>query len=316
MTDQPGHMPPVPVLGTAMWGWTLSRSVAFGQLDSWYAAGFRSVDTATNYPIDKDPAHFKGAEAMLADWIRAHGVRDLEVTVKVGSVDNLRTPACNLTPAFLRIMSLHYRRLFGENLHGLMVHWDNRDDAAAVRETVGTLASLQAEGSYIGLSGIRYPAVYAGCWEGMPPPDIQVKHNVLHSDIERYRPWFPDSRYFVYGINGGGLKLSPAAYRPGGTWAARGLEPAAVAPVLERLERLVAEWQAGQDPRRFPARLSEIGMLYAWYHPLVKGILFGASGVDQLERNIATYRRLADGDYRDIHLDLVAALAALREPKG
>ena len=61
------------VLGTAMWGWTVDKVTAFQLLDAWYAAGQRKVDTATNYPIDRVPEHFRLAEQILAEWIRANG---------------------------------------------------------------------------------------------------------------------------------------------------------------------------------------------------------------------------------------------------
>ena len=59
------------ILGTAMWGWTTSPAMAMTLLDQFYAAGGRAVDTATNYPINKNPGDFRQAERMLADWIRA-----------------------------------------------------------------------------------------------------------------------------------------------------------------------------------------------------------------------------------------------------
>jgi len=43
-----------PLLGTAMWGWTVSRPVCFDLLDTFYAAGFRQIDAAVNYPINKN----------------------------------------------------------------------------------------------------------------------------------------------------------------------------------------------------------------------------------------------------------------------
>jgi aryl-alcohol dehydrogenase-like predicted oxidoreductase len=48
-------MPVQLLLGTAMWGWTVSRPTCFDLLDTFYAAGFRQVDAAVNYPINKNP---------------------------------------------------------------------------------------------------------------------------------------------------------------------------------------------------------------------------------------------------------------------
>ena len=80
------------VLGTAQWGWTIGRETAFEILEYWSGAGFRSIDCATNYPINRQPECFRAAEGILSDFILAHGLKDLDVTMKVGSMDNMRTP--------------------------------------------------------------------------------------------------------------------------------------------------------------------------------------------------------------------------------
>ncbi len=98
------HQSPTLILGTAMWGWTTPRETAFAMLDEWYSRGFREVDTATNYPIDRDPEHFRLAEKILLEWIAAHGVTDLEVMMKIGSVNNLRSPEHLLTKSFILMM--------------------------------------------------------------------------------------------------------------------------------------------------------------------------------------------------------------------
>jgi hypothetical protein len=53
--------------------------------------------------------------------------------------------------------------------------------------------------------------------------DIQVKHNVLFSDLERYTPWLPSDshRYYAYGINAGGIKLPGEAYSDTSTYIVR-----------------------------------------------------------------------------------------------
>ena len=80
------------ILGSAMWGWTLDAPAAFTLLDQFYAAGFRKIDGATNYPLNGVPTDFRGSENILAEWIKAHGVQDLEIIMKVGSISNQYSP--------------------------------------------------------------------------------------------------------------------------------------------------------------------------------------------------------------------------------
>ncbi|MFM7399869.1 MAG: aldo/keto reductase, partial [Bacteroidota bacterium] len=62
------------VLGTAQWGWTIGREKAFEILEHWLNTGFRAVDCATNYPINREPACFRAAEGILSEFIQAHGL--------------------------------------------------------------------------------------------------------------------------------------------------------------------------------------------------------------------------------------------------
>ena len=71
------------VLGTAQWGWTIDRQTAFSLLDFWLEPGERHVDAATNYPIDKNPAHFRLSEQMLSEYLAAHGLHDLRIVMKL-----------------------------------------------------------------------------------------------------------------------------------------------------------------------------------------------------------------------------------------
>ncbi|MEO6759415.1 MAG: aldo/keto reductase, partial [Saprospiraceae bacterium] len=87
---------PTLLLGTAQWGWTVSRTEAFQLLDAWLKAGHRGIDCATNYPINRQLRDFRAAEKILAEYFVAHGLQDLQVTMKIGSLDNLRSPEPNL----------------------------------------------------------------------------------------------------------------------------------------------------------------------------------------------------------------------------
>ena len=175
---------PTLLLGTAMWGWTTSKQTAFTLLDEWYALGFREVDTATNYPIDKDPAHFRLAERILQEWIGANSITDLQVMMKIGSVNNLKTPEHILTKSFVLMLLDEYSYLFGSNLGTLMIHWDNRKNEADIRQTFEAFQVVEKQGIGLGLSGIRHPEIHAKINEDFGFDfRIQMKHNLLHQRL-------------------------------------------------------------------------------------------------------------------------------------
>jgi len=211
------------ILGTAMWGWTTPKETAFAMLDEWYEKGFREVDAATNYPIDKDPSHFRLSENILLEWINANGISDLEVMMKIGSVNNLRTPEHILTKSFILMMLDEYAFLFGKNLKTLMVHWDNRENEKEIEETFEAFVEVKNKDLKLGLSGIKYPRKYAKInQEYQFDFRIQMKHNLIYSDYERYKPFHGFPRFIAYGINAGGLKLDAKNYSEKSSLKARG----------------------------------------------------------------------------------------------
>lgn len=297
------------LLGSAMWGWTTPKEIAFALLDEWYARGFREVDGATNYPIDKNPEHFRLAENILLEWIKAHGVNDLEVMMKIGSVNNLRTPEHVLTRSFVLMMLDEYRWLFGSNLATLMVHWDNRDDASAVRETTEALDVARQHGLRIGLSGIRHPEIYAELNREFDFDFcIQIKHNILQSDYDRYAMFHGQRRFIAYGINAGGLKLDPSAYSAQSSLAARGADVTTEPPIVEKIRQIIAEANQNSDRPKLSA-MHEIGMLHAFYQPDMLGILLGVSSVEQLRSSLDFYEMLKANDFSDVFQNLQRSIA-------
>ncbi|MBX2929157.1 MAG: aldo/keto reductase [Saprospiraceae bacterium] len=293
---------PTILLGTAMWGWTVPRETCFALLDAFYGAGFREVDTATNYPINKNPADFRAAENLLLEWIQTHGIHDLKTTVKVGSIDNLRSPDHNLSKSFLLMSLDDYGYRFGSNLHTLAIHWDNRDDEAAIRSTLEALAVARKKGLHAGLSGIRFPELYARL--NAEPAfgfdfRIQIKHNLLQSDYERYAAFQGSRRFLAYGIHAGGIKLDPAGYSPDSSLRARGGDTEVVPPRMEHLKT----WLAGQP--QAPS-FHYAAMLYAAYSPDMAGIILGPSSVQQLKDSMAVYRSLREEDAAGLYEALKA----------
>ncbi len=227
------------ILGSAQWGWTVGKQEAFRLLDRWLEAGFRDIDCATNYPINRNPAHFRAAERILLEYAQAQGLRDLRITMKIGSLDNMRSPEVNLAPSFILMMGEEYHRVFDGNLYCVMLHWDNRDSETGIRDSLEALSSLQAgAGIQPGLSGIAYPELYARANADYRMTfDIQLKHNILQSDFGRYRPLMESQpsghRFFAYGINAGGIKLEER-YETGSTFLARGGQPEKAGGTLEK----------------------------------------------------------------------------------
>ena len=296
--------PPSLILGTAMWGWTTPRATCFQLLNHFYQEGYREVDGATNYPINKKTEDFRKAETLLQEWIKAHEVRDLKVMMKVGSINNLRTPENNLSKSFLLMLLDEYRNTFGTNLDTLMIHWDNRAEEKEIRESLEALAIARAQGLRIGLSGIRHPEIYARIQEDMGLEfRIQIKHNLLHSDYSRYQPFHGKAGFITYGINAGGVKLDPGEYSLESSLKARGGNIEQEHPFAGTLRSILAK--ANQTPGR-PAvsTFNHCGMTFAYHSPDVSGILVGPSKQQQLEDSLDFYTALKTYDYRDLYQNL------------
>lgn len=293
------------MLGSAQWGWNVARAEAFRLLDAWLATGRREVDCATNYPINRNPADFRAAEKILLEYVRAHGLRDLRITMKIGSLDNMRSPEVNLAPSFILMMGEEYERLFGENLHCLMFHWDNRDEVEAIHASLEALSKLEKEANFRpGLSGIKFPEVYVQANEELKLSfDIQLKHNVFQSDFERYAPFLSNTQtlkhsFFAYGINGGGVKLDEH-YEADSVFLARGGQPEKVAAMLEKIRAVLPDLNAAFV--RPPVKtMNHLGLIFAGLHPHLSGILLGLSSVSQLQETLDFWRNLETFDYSDV----------------
>lgn len=293
---------PTLVLGTAQWGWSVSREDAFQLLDRWLKAGHRDIDAATNYPINKNPNDFRASQNILHEYVQAHGLRDLRITMKIGSLNNLRTPEINLAQSFILMMGDEYRRIFGDNLYCIMLHWDHRSDADAIRASVEALDILEKEqGLRPGLSGIEHPELYAALQtEFGLTYDIQLKNNPLQSDLARYQPLREQEghRFFAYGINAGGIKLD-GIYPPDSTFLQRGGDPEKVAALLEKLNSLLPKWNT--DFVRPPVKtMNHLGLIFTALNPQFSGILLGVSSVAQLNETLDYWRNLETFDYSDV----------------
>ena len=294
------HIPNL-LLGTAQFAWTTTRKTAFELLDAFYESGFRQIDCATNYPINRNPNDFRAAETIVQEWLRAHGIKDVRLMMKVGSTNNLRTPDCNLNPSFLLMSLENYQNKFRENLDTLMIHWDNREDISQISSTFEALNTIKKEGIEVGISGIKYPELYAEINKKYDLDFyIQIKNNILQSDFERYNPFFKNKKYIAYGINAGGLKLNTEEYTVDSTLATRGGDISNENEIFATLQKNIV--QANENTNRPQIdSFFQLGMIYSYYNPLIYGLLIGNSSVQQCKSTLDFYQHLNNFDYSDVN---------------
>ncbi len=296
---------PAPILGTAMWGWTTPKETCFQLLDYFYGKGFRQVDTATNYPINKKNDDFRKAEKILREWIVTHGITDLEIIVKTGSLNNQGGSEHNLTKSFLLLVLDEYEFLFHQNLHTFSIHWDNRSEHSEITDTFEAFRIAEGKGLKIGLSGVRHPDIYSKINETYDMKfRIQMKHNILYSDFARYAPLHSSGTFLTYGINAGGIKLDQNSLGENSSLKARGGSPALSQKVTPALLEIIKKANRNEN-REAIQNMNQCGLCFAWHQEKVEGILLGTSQLEQLEDSLAFLKHLSEFDYSDLFSDLM-----------
>lgn len=202
-------------LGTALWGWSVDADEAFKILDCFYGEGYRFLDTANNYPLNGNAINYRKAQLFVSDWCKVHGVNDLKITYKIGSLSNTNTPLNNLSSSFLLEQMSLLQEIFSDNLDCLMLHWDNRDDLKEVEETLKIIDYLKNQNINFGVSGIKNPFLYSSLLreKKLENLNIQIKHNFILSKIDHYSELFNlTPKFWAYGIAVSGLKLPDEKY--------------------------------------------------------------------------------------------------------
>jgi len=288
-------------LGTAMWGWTIPKDRCFQLLDAYYEQGGRRIDTATNYPINKTAADFRKAETWLAEWLRVHQVDDLQILIKVGSIDNLGGPENRLLRSFLLMSLDYYRGLFGDNLRSFSLHWDNRQEPAAILETIEVLIQAEQQGLETGLSGIKHPASYAALLDRFKAkPWLQLKHHIFQSGLDFYQELLPFCRPIAYGLTAGGIKRK-GQYAANSSLQVRGGVNANISSQTEALEDLFQQIKIN-----IPS-VQDLGLVHALSNPAIQGVLLGPSRVDQLQISLQFLQRLStDASFQEVATQILA----------
>lgn len=281
------------ILGTALWGWGISRNEAYSLLERHLESGGDLVDTATNYPINKCKEDYGLAIKWLYDWKVANPNAKFSLIVKIGSQNNLGGSDVDLSPGNILETTKRLKGFFEHSLSCVSIHWDNRGDTdsdqSSISQTVETIAKVRETGLDIGLSGIKHPALYlqsnpalANNWL------IQVKENFLTNSARlSYEKYFPSARYYAYGVNMGGVTTE--ALKGNSSINLRGIKTEA--SIIERIKSFL-DLDHGINPH--PTTLNDLALAFAYFNPSLTGVIIGPRNERQLLTSLDYWKKLRE----------------------
>ncbi|MGK6314598.1 aldo/keto reductase [Neorhizobium sp. DT-125] len=176
------------VLGGNVFGWTADEKTSFDVLDSFFDAGFNTIDTADSYNRWV-PGHVGGeSEAIIGKWLKRGGVsRDKAIIVtKVGS--DMGQGKKDLSARWiLEEVDHSLRRLQTDYIDLYLAHWP--DETVPYEETLGAFAKLKEAGKIraIGCSNLDAKMLQdsfdAAKKTGLPRYDVlQPQYNLYDRD--------------------------------------------------------------------------------------------------------------------------------------
>lgn len=204
-------------LGTAGWGDKVEKSAALELLSTFYQHGYRWIDTATNYPINRNPKDYGLAIGWLSEF--QSDFPDLKIFVKAGSRTNLGEPESFINASYFDLLFEMLIGQLGDGLAGLGVHWDNNSSGDDRSMLLDFFAQIHHRGYQIGLSGIAHKESYSRNSISPSLPWIYqlnlspARGAEIESEIAEIRKHFPKARICGYntlgGISARGLVTSP-----------------------------------------------------------------------------------------------------------
>ena len=157
-----------------------------------------------------------------------------------------------------------------------------------------------------GLSGIKHPEVYAPIANELELNfEIQLKHNLLKSDLDRYKVFHEKARFYCYGINAGGIKLDRAYYSKSSSLKARGGNIEEKSTIIDDVIKVKEDFNSKSSSYQLK-QFNQLAMIFAAYNPLIKGILIGPSKLGQLKATLEFQQQLGDIDFSKVYSQLKA----------
>ena len=143
-------------LGTANFGTTVDKEMAFTLLDEFVRQGGNFIDTANVY-CRWIPGNENSAERFLGEWLKSRGAyNDVVIATKGAHYDLTEPSVSRVTEEGIRYDVEESARTMGLDVHDF--YWLHRDDVnKPIEEIIDIMEALKKEGKirYYGLSNYR-----------------------------------------------------------------------------------------------------------------------------------------------------------------
>ncbi|KTC35493.1 hypothetical protein AO265_29835 [Pseudomonas sp. ABAC61] len=302
------------VLGTALWGWGIDKKNAHVLLDTFINNGGHTIDTASNYPINKCPDNFGLAVRWIESWVKSNPGTDLSVISKIGAIDNSGSPQTNLSYNNIISATNELRDRLGNSLSCISVHWDNRGaeehEFTEIEKTLEAMTYLYRSGLNVGLSGIKFPEIYYKAKPEMAEKWlIQVKENFITRQArESYSQYFPESKYLAYGVNLGGIKTSQVEKNSSA-------ELRKIVHSQALIESLTDFLDSNHSFVPRPTSLNDLALAFTFSNPALCGLIIGPRNTDQLLNTLGYWDSLKTHSISKNHSNLLKNLAELAQQR-
>jgi len=281
------------VLGTALWGWAIDKSTAFSILDEFCSNGYNLVDTATNYPLNKNSDHYLLAIKWLAEWSHTNPNSILKIIVKVGSIDNSGSSDFDLSSKRINTLVEEIQSIFPFPIFLFSTHWDNRGegDELDILETITSFIDLFKQGYQVGLSGLKNPNLYYTLGKEFSPNWlIQVKENIFTSQArQNYSVSFKSNKYYAYGINHGGVDLKHKRELVSSRIRGIKVEESEISKIYKCFHDLFPEITF--------ENFNQLAILHSCINPYLSGIIIGPRNFDQLSSSLDHVKQFIQAGY-------------------
>jgi hypothetical protein len=194
-------------LGTAGWAHKVTKIEAYKILKTFYENGFRWIDTATNYPIDREPKNYGKTISWISDFYA--DFPDLKVYVKVGSATNQGDSTQLINASYFSLIFDILRHRLGDCMSGLGIHWDNQTEDSDRTSLIDFFSEISLAGFAIGMSGITKPELYAANGIAANLPWIiqtnlsPARSSQIATEIDQLKMNFPEAKVYGYNLMGG-----------------------------------------------------------------------------------------------------------------